>query len=266
MPKLIRRILFGIALVYAGTCVVLATQQQRLLYYPTPEVTRSDAQALLLNSDGVKVKLWKINSNSRHAIIYFGGNAEDVSRNIPRFSEILSGYDFYLVNYRGYGGSEGVPSEGALYADALAVFDFIQDDYDNISVIGRSLGSGVATFLASERKVDHLALITPYDSIENIAQAKFPILPVRFLLKDKYDSAGRAHKVSAPTLIIVAEHDGVIPRRHSDKLASKFKNAPVEHVIIEGSNHLSVSNSVDFWEAISDFFYQEQAEQRQLAT
>ena len=227
--------------------------QRHLLYYPTKEVSVANAEILYLNQDSTRLKVWKIDNEAESAIIYFGGNAEPVSYNIDNLRAVVPGRDIYLLNYRGYGGSDGSPSEAALYADALALYDLIKDDYSDIAVIGRSLGSGVATHLGANRPVDKLALITPYDSITNVIQAKFPIYPVRVLLHDKYNSAANAARIEAPVLILLAEGDGVIPRPHSDALAAQFPSPP-QIVVIPATDHLSVSQPSAFWVTLSEFF------------
>lgn len=254
MSKLLLDLLVGAAIVYVVCCAALYAVQSRLLYFPTPEVNRSDAEKLRLKSDGVTINVWKLSSNKAHAVTYFGGNAEDVSHNLALFREILPDYDIYLMNYRGYGGSEGKPSEAALYSDALMLYDHLKDGYETVSVLGRSLGSGVATYVAARRKVARLALISPYDSIENIAREHYPIFPVSLLLRDKYDSAGRAHLISAPTLMLIAESDEVILRRRSEALAETFDGALLRKTIVPGTNHQTVSASPRFRKELAAFF------------
>ena len=158
-------------LVYAGLCVFLYASQRSAMYYPTPEVHIPDVVDIRFESDGETLKIWLLaNAGGPNAIIYFGGNAEDVAANIPDFRNIFPGHAVYLVNYRGYGGSTGSPSEAGLYKDALIIFDEIRSEYTRISVIGRSLGSAVASYLASVRDIDKLVLVTPFDSIENVAK------------------------------------------------------------------------------------------------
>jgi pimeloyl-ACP methyl ester carboxylesterase len=127
------------------------------------------------------------------------------------------------MHYRGYGGSSGTPSEKAFFADALALFDKVHASHFEIDVVGRSLGSGVAVYLASQRPVERLVLVTPFDSLQEIAAALFPFFPVRWLLLDRFESWKYAPQVSAPTLIIAAGHDEVVPRASTELLRSRFK-------------------------------------------
>ena len=252
--SILRAAVIVVALAYVFTCAALYLLQRQFLYFPTPETSVNGAEAVSLDNNGVRLKIWKVARGQTKAVIYFGGNAESVSHNIAPLSSALAGYDIYLVNYRGYGGSDGAPSEAGIFSDALALFDSLQPKYESLAVIGRSLGSGVATYLAAERRIERMLLITPYDSIRRVAQAKFPLFPVSFLLKDKYDSAARAPAITAPVLIITAENDRVIPRRHSDRLAQRFSNAELDMLVIPGADHLSVSNSAAFWSAVETFF------------
>lgn len=254
MAKGLGFVLLSVIAVYIGVCGVLYTMQRNLLYYPTPKVERDDAEAIYLYNDLSRIKVWKAGAENRHAIIYFGGNAEQVALNIPSFQQHLPGYDFYLMNYRGYGGSTGAPSETALYVDALSLYDLVNANYETVSLIGRSLGSGVATYVAANRSVDTLALITPYDSIERVAQSKFPFIPVSYLLHDKYDSAGRAHDITATTLIVAAESDGVIPLQFTESLANSFQPPQPTISIVPGTQHLTVSSTPEFWETLGGFF------------
>lgn len=240
-------------IIYVGFCGALYLLQRNFLYYLTPEVDHDNAEIIYINNDIARIKIWKAGAGNERAILYFGGNAEQVARNISPFLEHLSGYDIYLMNYRGFSGSTGQPSETALYIDALSLYDHAAEQYDSVSIIGRSLGSGVATYVAANREIDKLALITPYDSIESVAQSKFPFVPVPFLLHDKYDSAGRAHKIDAATLIITAENDGVIPPRFTKALVESFDGAPPEVREIPGTHHLTVSNHQLFWSVLGGF-------------
>ena len=208
MKKAILFLLAAPILLYVIAAASLFFLQRNFLYFPTPAVAHEGAEAFYLEHDGLQLKIWKIANGKDRAVIYFGGNAENVARNINDFQDVLPGYDIFLANYRGYGGSEGEPTEDGLYADALALYDHVKNDYADISIIGRSLGSGVATYVAANRPVEQLALITPYDSVESVAEKKFPIFPVSFLLKDKYESVITSElwldKFTSVTLMLLA--------------------------------------------------------------
>ncbi len=239
---------------YLGVCLALFLMQRQFLYFPTPDSDADETAFFTLENHGASLKIWKVAAGNTKAAIYFGGNAETVIHNIPALSDRLPDHDIFLVNYRGYSGSTGAPSENGLLSDGLAVFDHIKPDYEQISVIGRSLGSAVAVHVAANRPVARALLITPFDSVKRIAEARFPFVPVSVLLRDKYDSAAKAPIVTAPVMIVIAERDDVIPPHHSRRLAQRFSQAPVETVVIQDADHQSVSGSPAFWIAFDRFF------------
>jgi pimeloyl-ACP methyl ester carboxylesterase len=127
-----------------------------------------------------------------------------------------------------------------LLSDAIALFDFARQRHTRVSVIGQSLGSGVAVHVAAARQVGQLVLITPYDSIENVAKAHFPLFPVSLLIKEKYNAAARVGSINRPTLVLLAEQDEVIPRARSEALVNAFRATRPVVAVIPGSSHNSV--------------------------
>jgi pimeloyl-ACP methyl ester carboxylesterase len=182
----------------------------------------------------------------RRAVIYFGGNAEDVSASLAPLDEAFPGHALYLLHYRGYAGSTGEPGEQALVDDALVLFDRVAASHPEVVVIGRSLGTGVALQLASRRPVQGLVLVTPYDSILDLAARQFPVFPVRWLLRDKYESWRYAPQVKAPTLVLAAEHDDIIPAWSTQRLMSRFQPGVVSGMVINGVGHNTISASPDY--------------------
>ncbi|MCP4354153.1 MAG: alpha/beta hydrolase [Proteobacteria bacterium] len=162
-------------------------------------------------------------------------------------------YTLYLVNYRGYGRSSGTPSEHGIYEDALAIYDEIKRSHETISVIGRSLGTGVATYLAVERVLEKIVLVTPYDSIRNVAQKSFPIYPMSILLKDKYESDKRAKDIKIPVLIVIAGRDQVIPNERSLALVKAFDNKNLIVEEIQAADHNDISTYTKYDEIIKNF-------------
>jgi len=246
---------FAAAAGYALICALLYLSQDRLLYLPTPAVARPGARALSLERGAATVRLWALHPAAVPALIYFGGNAEDVGAGMADFDAAFPDRAIYLVNYRGYGGSTGRPSEAALTGDAEAVYDFVSAHHGPIAVIGRSLGSGVAVALATRRPVERLMLVTPFDSIAGVAADHFPWLPVRWLLRDRYDSRQRIGRTRAPTLAVVAEHDEVVFRARSDALIAAIPSSLRHTVLIRGATHNDVSLDPDYWRSLRDFLY-----------
>ena len=250
------KILLGVAAVvvvtYVGVCAWLYFNQRNILYRPVPEVALSDEDVIWLEQNGVRIKIWHVAGNGDTAIIYFGGNAEPVHLNLDNFRSWFPQHSLYLVNYRGYGGSTGKPTEAGLCQDANAIYDLAKQHHTNIAVMGRSLGSGVAVCLASQRQVAKIALVTPFDSISAVAQNVYPLFPIQQLLKDKFDSAARAKDISAPVLIMLAEKDRVVPAERGRALAAAFEQ-PVSTVEIANADHINVSEYREYSKALREF-------------
>lgn len=222
---------------YCLLCLLLYLLQRQLIYFPVAAQLPATDPLLLQQADATVLVSRKARDNAR-ALLYFGGNAEDVSVSLPEFAVAFPEHAIYLMHYRGYGGSSGKPSEQALVADALALYDQLQSNHSDITVIGRSLGSGVAVQLAAQRKVAQLVLITPFDSLSALASRQFPFFPVPWLLKDSYKSVEYAPAINSPTLLLVAEQDEIIGHAHSEALHQAF--APgIATLIRYSGNHNS---------------------------
>jgi hypothetical protein len=228
---------------YLGICAILFTFQRSLIYFPQPRSTASSTTILTLPSAAEQVLVSARLRDGPKALIYFGGNSEDVSANMSTFSAEFPDHAIYLMHYRGYGGSSGTPSEEALITDGLALFDEANSRHQEVLVIGRSLGSGIAVHVASLRPAARLVLVTPFDSLQEIAASQFPFFPVRWLIWDKYESWRYAPAVKAPTLIIAAENDEVIPRASSELLHSRFANGISSLKVLPATNHNSITSS-----------------------
>ena len=238
----------GLALLYLAGCAAVYGLQRSMLYHPQP--ARQVADFMTLPVDGASLQVSVRLQPGAPALLYFGGNAEDVSGTLPQFARLFPDHALYLMHYRGYGSSTGQPSETALHADALALYDRVRRDHGEIKVAGRSLGSGVAVRLASERPVARLALVTPYDSIEAVANEQFPWLPVRWLLKDRFDSTAVAGRVAAPTTLLVAQHDTLIRPERSAVLEKAFSPGLARTVVVPGADHNSIGASPVYGRAL----------------
>jgi pimeloyl-ACP methyl ester carboxylesterase len=239
--------------VYLALCVLLFAVQRSQLYFPVREASRPGTQAIRVESDGASLKVWVVERPGPRAILYFGGNAEDVSLNLPTFGTAFPDHSLYLVNYRGYGGSSGRPTERGLLADAVAVYDHVRERRPDISVIGRSLGSGVAAHLASVREVQRLALVSPYDSMVNVAREHYRWLPVGLLMLDRYESAAKAPAIRAPVLVVIAAEDEIIPPRRSAALAAAFAPAQIRVERLPGATHNSLDLFPQYVESLAKF-------------
>ena len=237
---------------YAGLCLLLFFTQRSQVYFPVGESAVPGVASMSFESTGATLKIWIVERPGSSALIYFGGNAEDVGASIASFAERLPGHSLYFVNYRGYGGSTGEPSEAALVGDAIALYDRLQGRHAQISVLGRSLGSGVAVQLAYARTVDRLVLVTPFDSLVNVAGVHFPWLPVRLLMLDRYDSAARVPAVRSQALVVVAEADEVVPRARTDALIEAFSVRP-RVLVLTGAGHNDLDLDPRYLREVVDF-------------
>ena len=237
-------------LLYVGICAALFVFQRALIYFPQPSAAGDSNARLTIPVPGAELFVSVRPHTGPKALIYFGGNAEDVSFNLPSFSNAFPEHALYLLHYRGYGGSTGKPSEESLHADAQALFDKVHQDHSEIAVVGRSLGSGVAIRLASQRPATRLVLVTPYDSIQEIAAQRFPYFPVRWLLTDKFESWRDAPTIHIPTLLVEAEFDEVIPRASTERLLAAFKPGTATLVVIPEASHNTISNTPKYLEAL----------------
>lgn len=246
MSRIFRTMIIGVVLVYIGICAVLFVFQRSLIYFPQPRAVSGQDSTMRLPVDGAEIVITVRPHVGPKALIYFGGNAEDVSANLDEFNEWFPEHALYLVSYRGYGGSTGSPSEEHNLRDAAAVFAKVHAEHSDIAVIGRSLGTGVAVRLASQVPASRLILVTPYDSLEEIAAASYPYIPTRWLLLDKYDSAKYAPGIRIPTTIVAAENDEVIPRGSTQKLFASFPKGVVSMTVIRDAGHNSIGAKSEY--------------------
>ena len=231
------------AFIYAALCLVLFLVQRSFIYYPQPKFASRDTTTFTLNVDNATVLVSARPQPGSEAVLYFGGNAEDISYALPILADAFPKYALYALHYRGYGGSSGKPSETALVADALILFDRVRLDHSRITVIGRSLGSGVAIHIASERPVERLVLVTPYDSLVTIAASRFRYFPLSWLMLDKFESWRYAPKITAPTQLIAAQNDEVIPLSSTEALLRRLPQSLASMTIIPGVAHNTISES-----------------------
>lgn len=251
------RMMFSIiaipVIAYGAVCLLFFMFQRQMLYYPTPEVNVPGVAHINLDTGKVRIKVWTLNPGRQKALIYFGGNAENVAYNMDDFRQMFPGHTVYLVNYRGYGGSSGSPGEKGFQSDALLAYDHFSKQHSSVAVVGRSVGAAVATYLASQRRVEKLLLITPFDSAVNVGRKIYPFLPMGLIVQEKLDSAGRADKITVPTLIVAAVNDEIIPSENTLNLVEAFTKVRPEFVSLSGVGHNSVQLHPDYKQTITAF-------------
>ena len=246
-------IVFVLVAIYLMASVFLYSYQRKLLYFPVGLNPDFNADEISISNQGLKLHGWILNPGKAKGLIYFGGNSELITDNRSFFENVFSDYSVYLINYRAYGDSEGTPTESALFSDALAIYDHLIEKHDSLSAYGRSLGSGPAAYLAAKRDLEKLILLTPFDSVAEVAQSIYPIFPVRYLIKDRFDSTAVATDIKIPVLLITAENDREIPLPHSLALKNSLVNASVSYCMISGATHNDVVEFPQFRSRVLEF-------------
>jgi fermentation-respiration switch protein FrsA (DUF1100 family) len=226
-----------LALGYGAICLLMGASQRSFLYFPQPAA--DPTHHLALQVAGTKVLVAHRPHSGPRALIYFGGNAEDVSLTRAELAALLPSTALYLLHYRGYGGSQGSPSEAAIRADAQALYALVAQRHSAITVVGRSLGTGPAVHLAATQPIERLVLLVPFDSLLAVARGAMPWLPVNLLLQDRWDAAAEAPRVRAPTTIVAAANDTVVPVRHAKALHRAFQPGVAELVVEPDLEHNS---------------------------
>lgn len=253
----------GIAFtLFAGISLLLYFFQERMIFFPQPTSSGIEqsyaSQAVTFRHGEVDLKGWFFKDRigpDQPLIVYYGGNAEDIALNFDSLDRFAT-RSFLFMNYRGYGGSGGRPAEQALCEDALFILDTVIKtqaiDPAHVILMGRSLGSGVAVSVAARRKVGGIILVTPFDSLTHVAQAHYPIFPVRLMLKHRFDSASVAPAITTPALFLTAENDQVVPVRLANRL-ERLWGGPTTSVSMAGTDHNTIETSPVYWEAINAF-------------
>jgi pimeloyl-ACP methyl ester carboxylesterase len=232
--------LTALLLGYLSVCVLLYVTQDTAIYFPGPNNPQlreqQQSNRIEIPVAGATLEGWWVENpkaNNETAILYFGGNAEDVLYSASNLTQFNARH-MLVVNYRSYGGSTGKPGQQALYEDGLATYDYlIQSGVAprHIVVMGRSLGSGIASMIAATRPVRAAILITPFDSLASVAARHYPWLPIRLLLKHPFPSIEWAKKAHAPALFIAASEDNIVPASHAQKLFDAWQGKKWIHIL-----------------------------------
>jgi fermentation-respiration switch protein FrsA (DUF1100 family) len=240
----VRRVLIGTTIaalcVYVGIATVLYVTQRSLMYFPdTVHVTPTQAglpqadEVALTAADGVGITVWHIApKEDKPVILYFHGNGGALHYRVERFKKLIAdGVGLVALEYRGFGGNAGTPSEHGLIADAEAAYAFASARYPakQIVVWGESLGSGVAVAIAAEKPVGRVILEAPFTSTAAVASIRYWYMPVRLLMKDQFRSDERIGKVMEPLLILHGFQDRTVPYAMGEQLFD-LANQP-KHIV-----------------------------------
>jgi len=261
----------GFALLTAGCNLILEPIEQRFLYRPW----NSDPVALaavaardngieeirLPTADGVTLHGWLKRPKSAPVggrfplVIVFGGVRRETSWIMER-AEKPENWGWLFINYRGFGLSEGEPSERVVLTDTRSIYDYAaaRPDVDakNIVVLGRSLGTYFTVALARSRALRGAILATPFDSIAAVGEERYPWLPVGLILNGRYDAAALAPQIKVPALFVFAENDDVTPVENGKALARVW-GGPQQMLTLAGARHYGIERRPEFWTAVTDF-------------
>lgn len=243
----LRRVLagavLGLGLAY-GITVGGLYAAQRSLVFPAPagfaelppgydRITFDSAGGLALAA------AWRPPASGKPTVLFFHGNGDSWAGGARAMQALAdTGYGVMLPEYRGYGTNPGQPGEQEFYRDGHAALDWLGAQgirADRVVLVGNSIGSGTATQLAAERRVAALILVSPFASLPDLVAEKFPWLPGRWLVRDRFDNAAKQGRVSAPVLVLHGTADTMIPAAHARRLARAQPRARL--VLVPDADH-----------------------------
>ena len=236
-----------IVIIYLAAIFLLYTLQTKLIFYPGKlsadyrfKLGTTARELTLRTVDNERLSGLFFNNNKDQVILYFHGNAGDLS-GWQYVSEdfVRLGYSFLIIDYRGYGKSSGVISEHGFYYDAEAAYNFLVNQgftADDIIVYGRSIGSGVAVDLAARKDCKGLILESPFSSMAALANEKFPFIFPSLYLRYRFDNINKISRVRCPLILLHGSDDTLIPPSHSLKLFDKFSGKK-KMIIVDKGQH-----------------------------
>lgn len=249
---MIRTFLIGLTAVaglYLIFVLVVYVVQRSLLYFPDQNVLSEsrlkeagfEAVIITATSGGNLTSLWRAPKSPDSPVLqFFHGNAGSHFTRIPVYRQLAAeGSGVLAAGYPGYGGNSGRPSEASLHAAAQAHYDWLiaQDIApERIVLVGESLGSGIATRLAAENRAAGLILLAAYTGMDDIAQSQFPLLPARWLIKDRYRSIDHVAAIRMPLSWIHGRQDTLIPFAMGQTLFDAAREPKTAHSIA-GAGH-----------------------------
>ena len=259
-----------LALIYCVLLVMLTVFQRKIIYYPHrldkdfefPLYVPRLEEVFITCDDGCTINgLFAPGSENKPTVLILHGNAGNITHRdylLRGFNTF--GYSALLIDYHGYGKSEGTPSEKNLYRDGTAALEWLSKEKnrkpDDIVLFGKSLGSGVAIELATHHSFKGLILESAFTSIVAVARSHFPYncFPVSLMLMDTFDNSTKISEIHSPVFIRHGTEDTIIDKREGEKLFERA-NMPKELYLIEGADHnnMHAHNPRDYWTTIADW-------------
>ncbi len=225
--------LSSVLIAYLVLVIFIYFYQRNLLYHPSENNYQNDEikfnydEIFIKVDDEIKLKSWVIDKNFKKlkTLVLLHGNAGNLSNRIYKLNELNKlDINILLISWRGFSGNKGSPTEKNLYEDAEAAIRWLnkkQVENNQIILYGESLGSGVVLEIAKKNNFNSIILESPFTSIENSAKIYYPYLPVKLLLKDRYDSINKIEKINTPILIMHGKKDDIIPFSMGEELFEK---------------------------------------------
>ena len=245
--------LSSLIIAYIVLIIFIYFYQRNLLYHPSENNYQNDKiqfkyDEIFINVDEeIQLKSWIIKKDFKKlkTLVIFHGNAGHLSNRIYKLNELYKlDINILLISWRGFSGNKGSPTENNLYSDAKASINWLNEQGVNngqIILYGESLGSGVAVELGKENNFNSIILESPFTSIENSAKIYYPYLPVRLLLKDRYDSISKIKMIHTPILIMHGKKDDVVPFSMGKELFEKANN-PKQSYFTNEDDHMMEFN------------------------
>jgi fermentation-respiration switch protein FrsA (DUF1100 family) len=266
MRKALLRILVLVAICYVGILAYIGLNQRGLMYFPDGNVGELHQynlgdmkETMLTTEDHLKIHCWYHlpSKEGLPMVIYYHGNSGHLGKRELKYKELIDmGYGLVAISWRGFGKSEGKPSEEGLYHDARAAVQFLNAlgyESSDALVIGESLGSGMAVKMATENEFKGVVLITPYTSIADRAQEIYWYLPVKYLLRDNFKNLELIKSIHTPIFIVHGTEDDIIPHSHSEKLIEEA-NEPKRLIIYPGKGHNNLDNR-EVYQEMTKYFH-----------
>ena len=228
--------LSSLIIAYIVLIIFIYFYQRNLLYHPSENNYQNDKiqfnydEIFIKVNDEIQLKSWIIKKDFKKlkTLVIFHGNAGHLSNRIYKLNELYKlDINILLISWRGFSGNKGSPTENNLYADAEASIKWLNKagvKNNQIILYGESLGSGVAVEIGKKNKYNSVILESPFTSIEDSAKIYYPYLPVRLLLKDRFDSISKIKMINVPIFIMHGKKDDVIPYSMGKKLFEKANN------------------------------------------
>ncbi|HUI07903.1 MAG TPA: alpha/beta hydrolase [Verrucomicrobiae bacterium] len=272
-------LLLGIG--FVALVLWLRWSEPRMLYYPVREIEptpdklgRKYEDVTLTTSDGIPINGWFLPApqppSANHepsvgghrspiTVLFFHGNAGNISHRFEKLEVFGAlGVDAFIIDYRGYGRSEGKPSEDGTYRDARAAYEYLTKTRScqplTVVVYGESLGSAVAADLATKVDIGGLVLEEAFTSVPDVGQKMFPYLPVRWLVRTQYDTLAKMPRIHAPLLIFHSRDDEFFDLRHAQRLLAAA-NEPKQLIELRGGHNDAFVTSAETYRAgLKEFF------------